>query len=126
MIETPLFEDELVKLRAMDPERDAETISVWSHDPEYLWQISDAPAHPSSVAQVKKQLEEMNKDAEKSRADFNFGIRTRDGDQLVGMIRLAGVQWSHGASQLVLGIGGPADQNEPYANAALRLILHYA
>ena len=36
-----LFEGESIRLASIDPEKDAETISKWTHDPEYL-RLTDA------------------------------------------------------------------------------------
>jgi RimJ/RimL family protein N-acetyltransferase len=126
MINTPLFTGQLVRLIPLDPERDAETIAGWTNDPRYQWQVDDAPACPTSVARVKKQLEEMVKESENDHQSFNFAIRTLEGDQLVGMARLFGIQWSHGASQLVIGLGDSDSWGKGHASDALQRLLHYA
>jgi RimJ/RimL family protein N-acetyltransferase len=126
MINTPLFTGAFVRLIPLDPERDAETIAEWTNDPGYQWQIDDAPACPLSTAQVKKQLEGMVKHAETNHQAFNFSIRTLDDNTLVGSASLVSIQWTHGASQLVIGLGDQADFEKGYADDALRLLLHYA
>ena len=125
MIGTPLFTGTLIRLIPLAPERDAEGIARWTGDPDYQWQVDDAPARPLSATQVKKQLEGMVKEAETEHQAFHFAIRTLDGDSLVGTASLVGIQWSHGASQLVIGLGNLADFEKGYADDALRLLLHY-
>jgi len=111
MIETPLFTGTLIRLTSA---------------PDYQWQVDDAPACPLSAAQVKKQLEGMVKEAETEHHAFHFAIRTLDGDSLVGTASFGRIHWTHGASQLVVGLGDPADFEKGYADDALRLLLHYA
>ena len=126
MIETPLFTGKLIRLIPLDPERDAEAIARWTSAPDYQWQVDDVPARPLSAAQVKKQLEGMVKEAETGHQAFHFAIRTLAGDNLVGTASLVGIQWSHGASQFVIGLGNLADFEKGYADDALRLLRHYA
>ena len=126
MIDTPLFTGGLVRLVPLDPERDAEAIARWTNDPSYQWQVDDAPACPMSASQVKKRLEEMVKEAETGHQAFHFAIRTLDGDNLVGIAQLVSVQWTHGASQFVIGLGDLDSWEKGYADDALRLLLHYA
>ena len=66
-----LFEGELIRLAPIDPEKHAETISQWTHDAEYLCLTSADPARPLSPGQVKKQLEALEKGAEKDKNQFN-------------------------------------------------------
>jgi RimJ/RimL family protein N-acetyltransferase len=120
-----LFEGERVRLAPIDPEKDAETLSKWTHDPEYLRLTSADPARPLSPGQVKKQLEEMEKEAEKGR-QFNFTIRAREDDRLLGATRLYRIQWTHGVGMLQLSIGQPADRRQGYGSEAMRMLLRYA
>lgn len=120
------FEGERLQLAAPDAERDAEIESKWTHDPDYLRLLSADPARPLSPAQVKKRYEEAEKEAEKSHDAFHFAIRLRDGDRLIGFIRVFDILWSHGSGRLQLGIGDPADRRRGYGREALRLVLRYA
>ena len=123
---TQLFEGELIRLASIDPEKDAETLSRWTHDPEYL-RLTDAdPARPLAPGQVKKKLEEMEKEAQKDKNQFHFAIRTRADDRLVGSASLRWIRWTHGAGLIQLGIGQPDDRGKGYGSEALKLILHYA
>jgi RimJ/RimL family protein N-acetyltransferase len=120
------FEGEHIQLTAPDAERDAEIESKWTHDPDYLRLLSADPAKPLSPAQVKKRYEEVEKEAEKSHDTFNFAIRLREGDRLIGFIRVFDIMWTHGSGRLQLGIGDPNDRRHGYGGEALKLVLRYA
>ena len=120
------FEGEHIQLTAPDAERDAEIESKWTHDPDYLRLLSADPAKPLSPSQVKKKYEEIDKETEKSRDAFNFAIRLREGDRLIGFIRVFDILWTHGGGRLQLGIGDPADRCHGYGREALNLVLRYA
>jgi RimJ/RimL family protein N-acetyltransferase len=124
-MDVQLFEGELIRLAPIDAEKDAETISQWTHDPEYLRLIDPEPARPLSPGQVKKKLEEMDKEAEK-RTQFNFAIRLRDGDGLIGLASIRWIHWTHGAGWIQLSIGQPEDRGKGYGSEALKMLLRYA
>jgi RimJ/RimL family protein N-acetyltransferase len=126
MIGTPLFTGTLIRLVPLDPERDAEAMARWTSDPDYQWQVDDAPACPLSAAQVKKQLEGMVKEAETEHQAFHFAIRTLAGDDLVGTASFGRIHWTNAAAQLAIGFGDPAYWQNDAAMDALRLLLHYA
>jgi RimJ/RimL family protein N-acetyltransferase len=117
-----LFEGELVRLAAPDPEHDAEIESQWTHDPEFLRLIQLEPARPLSPGQIKKRYEK----AAKEKNEFHFTIRTRADDRLVGLVSLLRVEWNNGVSNLAISIGRPDDRGHGYGTDALQLILRYA
>src|SRR5512137_131243 len=99
MLTEQLFEGQLVRFAPLDAERDAEIVSKWSHDPEYLRLLSADIARPLSPFQVKKQYEEWEKDAEKHSA-FNLAVRLREDDRLIGFVCLFRVEWTHATASL--------------------------
>jgi RimJ/RimL family protein N-acetyltransferase len=119
-----LFEGERIRLAPPDPEKDAETESRWTHDPEFMRLVSADPVRPLAPGQIKKKYEEAEK--EKSHNRFVFAIRTRADDRLIGFARLERIEWSNGAGWLALGIGAADDRGKGYGAEALRLILRYA
>ena len=119
-----LFEGERVRLTPFDPDKDAEIESKWTHDPEYLRLLSADPARPLSPGQIKKKREEAVK--EKSHNRFEFAVRARADDRLIGSVRLSNIEWNNGSGWLALGIGGPEDRRKGYGTEALQLILRYA
>ena len=125
-MEIQLFEGEKIRLAQHDAERDAEIESRWTHDPEYLRLISVDPARPLSPGQVKKKYEELEKDAEKHHNAFNFAIRARADNRLIGYAHLKWIEWTHGAGTLELAIGDPNDRQQGFGCEALQMILRYA
>lgn len=125
-MDTQLFEGELIRLAPIDPEKDAETISKWTHDPEYLRLTDLDPARPLAPGQVKKKLEDQDKDAEKGRNQFHFAIRAKSDDRLIGLVSLFWIHWMHGAAAMRLSIGQPDDRGRGYGSDALKIILRYA
>ena len=121
---TPLFEGELIRLASLDPDHDAETESMWTHDVEYMRLLSADPVRPLSPALIKKKYEEAEK--EKGTRRHDLAIRTRADDRLVGFVRLDHIEWNNGTSQVTLGIGDPNDRGHGYGAEALKLVLRYA
>ena len=121
-----LFEGERILLAPIDPEKDAETISKWTHDPEYLRLTDAEPARPLSPVHVKKKLEESAKKAEKDRNRFDFGVRLRADDRLIGLASIRWIQWTHGSGVIRLSIGRPEDRGQGYGSEALKMLLRYA
>ena len=125
MLTEQLFESHRLRLAPSDAERDADTISRWSHDLDYLRLLSADVARPLSPFQVKKQYEEWDKDAEKHPA-FNFAVRLKADDRLLGFARLYRIEWTHGTASLQIGLGDRNDRGQGYGTEALGLLLRYA
>jgi RimJ/RimL family protein N-acetyltransferase len=83
-------------------------------------------ARPLSPFQVRKQYEEWEKDAEKQHNQFNFAIRLKEDDRLIGFARLYRIEWTHGISTLQIGIGDRNDRGRGYGTEVLRMVLRYA
>ena len=121
-----LFEDELIYLANIEPEKDAEIESKWSHDAKYLRMLSVEYACPLSAMQIKKRYECIEKKADESGTLFYLTIRKREDDRLVGFICISVFDWSHRAASLQLGLGDAADRGQGYGSRALKLMLRYA
>ncbi len=125
MLTEQLFEGQLVRFTPPDAERDAEIVSKWSHDPEYLRLLSADVVKPLSPFQIKKQYEEWEKDAEK-RTAFNFAVRLKEDDRLIGFVRLYCIEWTHASGSLQIGLGDRNDRGRGYGTEALQMLLRYA
>lgn len=125
MLTEQLFEGQLVHFAPPDAERDVEIVSKWSHDPEYLRLLSADIAKPLSPFQVKKQYEEWEKDVEKRNA-FNFAVRRKEDDRLLGFARLYRVEWTHATASLQIGVGDRNDRGKGYGTETLHMLLRYA
>lgn len=117
-----LFAGQLVRFMPPDPDKDAETVSAWTHDAEYLRLIDNGPARPLSPWAVKKKYEQLEKAENK---EFYFAVRLLADDRLVGFAHLYWVDLVHGAAMLNLGLGNLADRRQGYGSDMLRLLLNY-
>jgi RimJ/RimL family protein N-acetyltransferase len=125
-ISTQLFEGKLIHLAPIDHEKDPEVESRWSHDLSLMRNLWLRPAMPLSVAQMKKKYEAIEKEVDESKRLFYFTIRSRGDDQLLGFVRIEGIEWTHGIGSLKMAIGDPAERNKGYGSEALRLMLRFA
>jgi RimJ/RimL family protein N-acetyltransferase len=121
----------LIRLGPINYEKDPAVQSKWTHDAEYLRLLDTSPARPVSPAEMKKKYEALEKEIEESKDQFYFTIRLRSddpdqNDRLVGFARLFWIEWTHGAGQVVLGIGDPSDRRKGYGSEVLNLLLRYA
>jgi RimJ/RimL family protein N-acetyltransferase len=124
LMNVPLFENRQIYLAAPDPERDAEVISRWTHDPALMRLMEAEPARPLSPGQAKKRLESAVKDGTGTR--FEFMIRRRSDDRLVGSARISGILWTHRSGRLEILIGNPDDRGRGYGREALDIVLRFA
>lgn len=118
-MDTPLFEGELVRLAAVDPEKLGEAFSRWSRDSEYWRLLASDPAFVHSPRQGKEFLEKMLKEDDPTL--FMFSIYSLEDDRLIGEVGLDGVQWTHGDTFIGIGMesassGGKATERTPCAS----------
>jgi RimJ/RimL family protein N-acetyltransferase len=125
MLTDQLFEGQHIRFAPPDADRDADIVSKWTHDLDYLRALSADIAKPLSPAQIKKQYEEMEKDAEKHNS-FNFALRLKEDDRLIGFARLCRIEWTHATGSLQIGIGDRNDRGQGYGTEALHMLLRYA
>jgi RimJ/RimL family protein N-acetyltransferase len=125
-IENPLFEGKLICLAPLDPEKDAEIESRWTHDAEYLRLFNAEVARPLSPEEVKREYEKIQKSMEEDKNQFYFTIRSRPDERMLGFARIYGILWPTGTAVLQLGIGDPQDRCQGFGREALRLLLRYA
>jgi len=123
-MEPNLLHGTLVRLTAEEPKVLAETFAGWGGDSEYLRLLDSSAA---SLTSVKKLTEMIQKDQEKDPPQFYFfGVRTLEGDRLVGLIELDGQLFPHGEAFAGIGIGEREDWGQGYGTDAMKVILRYA
>lgn len=125
MMNDPLFEGKGILLAAPDAERDAETVSCWTHDPDFLRLTETGSGQPLAPAQVREAFESDRKKGGMQSA-YTFVIRGRTDNRLLGTVKLYSIGWAHGFARLQLAIGDPADRGQGYGSEALALILRFA
>lgn len=125
-IQTQLFESPDVRLGPIDYEKDPEIESKWTHDSEFmrLWDV--APARPLSAAMVKKQYEKLEKEMEEEKNLFQFMIRAREDDRLIGRAAIQWIEWSNGNGWIQVGIGSTEDRRRGVGTQAVQMLLRFA
>jgi len=117
-----LLQGRLVRLAALDPDKDVETIAGWSYDAEYRRLLDSDPARPERAAPIKADLERR---AERDNS-AGFAIRALDGDKLIGFVNLWIANWASGEAFVGIGIGERAYWGKGYGTDAMRLALRFA
>ena len=121
---TPLFQGELVRLKARDPETFAAAISRWNRDSEYQRLLD---SETSRVVSKKIMKEWIEKDLEnRPEHDYLFLIHTLQEDRLIGFIGLDGISWSHGDCWVFIALGERDTWGKGYGTDAMRIMLRYA
>jgi RimJ/RimL family protein N-acetyltransferase len=125
-MEASFFEREHVVLGPYQLDHDAAVEARWGHDSAYQRAFGNGFVYPRTAAQIKKQVEELEKEADETRSLFLFAVRARVDDRLLGFARLNWLEWSHGSAALSLGIGEPKDRGQGFGAEVLDMMLHYA
>ena len=125
-IETQLFEGKLIRLAPIDHDKDPEVESRWTHDLTLMRSLSQHPAMPLSVAQMKKRYEAIEKEVDESKKLFYFTIRSKQDNAFLGFIRIEWIEWTHGTGNLRMAIGDLAERNKGYGSEALVMMLRFA
>jgi RimJ/RimL family protein N-acetyltransferase len=121
----PLFEGRNIRLDYFDLEKDPQVVSGWTYRMEVARRLTDKPAHPLTVFEVKKIFEEWLKNVEKSGSSYCFAVRTCSDNRLIGFVHIAYVAWVHGAAMFDLVLGDPEDWQN-YARETLDMTLRYS
>jgi RimJ/RimL family protein N-acetyltransferase len=113
-----------VRLSAETPDILAKAFTRWGRDSEYFRLLD---SDPPRLWSEKKWKEWEEKDLERESPDsIFFGIRTLEGDQLVGFIALFDLYWNQGDTLVAIAIGEREYWGQGYGTDAMRLLLRYA
>ena len=123
-IATSLYTGKLVRLTRIE-EKDAETLAEWSQDATLGRMLYQAPTRPLSPAQVKKQLEKIEKEVEDEKNLFYFHIRPLGEEKLVGWGKIEWILWPSQVGVIRMAIG-PSEQKKGYGSEAFSLLLRFA
>jgi RimJ/RimL family protein N-acetyltransferase len=123
-IANSLYTGKLVRLTRIE-EKDAETLAKWSKDATLGRMLYQAPARPLSVAQVKKQLEKIEKEVEEEKNIFYYHIRPLGDEKLVGWGKIDSILWPSqiGIVRMAIGL---SEQKKGYGSEAFSLLLRFA
>jgi RimJ/RimL family protein N-acetyltransferase len=112
----------LVRLVAVNSEKDAEAIARWDVDSEYMRQLSSRAQLPSQAKKIKEYIEKEQIDDPRTIA---FAVRTLADDRMIGFVAFDGIDWPHSAAFVAIGIGDPAYRGNGYGTDAMRVMLRY-
>ncbi len=107
---------------ALAPLRDADSpvLFAWINEREEV--LRNAPYHPVHEADHRSWF-----DAVRQRADtVIFGIRTLDGDRLVGSCQLSGIDRRHGTAELQIRLGEVSARGRGWGTEAVGLLVRHA
>ena len=116
-----LFQGELVRLAAPNPETDAEMEARWQRDSEFLRLADSDPARPLSVSQNKKDMEAR---AARDNA-FPFIIRSLADDRPIGFVSLWVHEWAHREAWMGIGLGDRDYWGKGYGTDAVHIIVRF-
>jgi len=129
-LQKSLFIGERVRFAPIDHDYDAAVQSRWSHDAEYLQMLGHSRARPLSLEQMKKKIEELEKEIEEKRSLFHFMLHTNpmegEQSQLIGFAQIYWLDWTNGNAFTSLGIGERQKRGLGLGTEALHMILRYA
>ncbi|UCH60875.1 MAG: GNAT family N-acetyltransferase [Anaerolineales bacterium] len=120
---TNIFFGTVVRLTAEDPGVLAKAFAKWDRDTGYKRLLDDAPPIMWSVEKTKEWIE---KQLEEQQANgFLYGIRTLEGDELIGFVDLW-VNWLHADGWIGIGLGERDYWGNGYGTDAMQVMLRYA
>lgn len=126
MFTTQLFEGEHVRLTALEAEADAPIIAAWHTDREFVHQVTRGPGRPLSTPQIRAQITRDDQESREKRRRFDFAVRAKVDDRLIGFVGVQDVLWNHGEGRLSLAIGLTTDRGHGYGAEALALVVRWA
>jgi len=120
--ETLSFRSELVRLDAIDPERDAEAFSAWHSNPMSARLAGWEPVLPINKERAREQLEEW---VSKAPGSIYLAVRTVTDNRLVGHVSLKDVNPIGQRAELGIAIYQPEDWSKGFGREATILALRY-
>lgn len=124
-ISTSLYTGKLVRLTRIEMEKDPETLAAWSEEATLARMLDQTPARPLAPEQIKKRLEQVEKEMDEEKNLFYFHLRPVGEEKLVGWGKIYRILWPSQIGNLELAIG-PAEQKQGYGSEALKLLLRLA
>jgi RimJ/RimL family protein N-acetyltransferase len=120
MITPNLLRGEKVRLTAVTA-NDLPIITAWWADADFLRRYNTAPAVPRNEDQLSRRFDL----SQTSNEAFLFAVRPPEGDDLLGLLELDGIDWSNRTTFLSIGIGAPEHRGRGYGHDAMRVALRF-
>ena len=120
-----LYEGKLISFTALDPEKDAETLSKWSNSPEFVYRNFEGIFRQYTVGELKKKLKEDLKKADETRRDYYFAVREKETEKMVALSHIGWILASHQAAFLFLDFENEAAVAR-FSGEVIQMTLRYA
>ncbi len=119
-----LFEGPMLRLSAIDPEKDGAVEAAWTYDLDYTRSAGFGPTRPLGAIELKKHYENLAKKAPDGN-QFFYAVRVKEDDRLIGIVRIPSIFWTHAAAIFTISF---ADSQllHRYGAEVLELTLCYA
>jgi len=125
MSEKQLFSGKRIELTAVDPENDSKVESLWTFDLEYTRHFSNRPPRPMAAFELRKALEESQKESEDKKRNFIFAIRTKkDKKGLIGIFRVPYIEWNNQVADIYMHFADPTTE-KLYFKESIGLALYF-
>ncbi len=96
-----LFEGPLLRLSAIDPEKDGAVEAAWTYNLDYTRNAGFGPTRPLGAIELKKHYENLARKSGDG-SQFFFAVRMKEDDRLIGFIRMPSIFWTHAAAIFTL------------------------
>ncbi len=123
MMHKQLFEGPMIRLAAIEPEKDGAIEAAWTYDLDYARDLRLGPARPLGALELKKNYDSLAAKAETGN-QFHFAVRVKAEDRLIGFVRFHSIFWIHGTAIFTLSFAD-VDLLRQYGSEALDLIFCY-
>ncbi len=123
MLNNHLLTGDLVRLVAVDPERDAALRVRWFANSEFTRLLDSGPFPRNSLKSAREWIEKHLSDW----LEFEFCIETLAEQKIIGFVGLDGngIRSPHRDAFVGIGIGEPEFWGKGYGTDAMKLILRY-
>jgi RimJ/RimL family protein N-acetyltransferase len=124
-IKRKLFDGKVVRLAAIDFEKDIPVEADYTTDPDYVHWLRREPYRPMAKFELRKYYEDRIKTVAKKTNCIDFVIRTLDGDLMAGYARINHMELNHTGGNLEMGFGS-SDLRDRCLEDALDLLTTYS
>jgi RimJ/RimL family protein N-acetyltransferase len=105
-----LYRTDAITLTEIRPEIDAAIESTWTRDLNYVVASRFDPRRPYLPAELKRKYVELSKQAGRDGKRFDFAIRTRPDDRLIGFLSFPVLYWNNHEARIAVSFGQQADE----------------
>jgi RimJ/RimL family protein N-acetyltransferase len=97
-----LFEGELVKLTALDPEKDCHSLALLAANPAFFRFTFDGIFRPLPAEEIKKKYKELLKESDEKRRDIYFAVHHKAEGTMLGLLHFGWMMPTHQFGNLFL------------------------